>query len=234
MRSMDINQLLTKLHHYREKIDKILSMSLDQKLLLKLRRTVSKSIDEFELIVEKFWSRSLPLDSREKLLAASRSLLESLYMSIKMLFLKNIIGQEKVAKTVSILAQMGAFDLAISLMRETLWRSETFSNLAAIADIGYESGLIDESLKALNKLEDMGFKFFELYYNKALVLYMMGRDAKCLELLEKLEENYGFNKSLIGLKVAALIANNKIEEAKKLSLMRREKNGSSNGSRRGI
>jgi len=219
---MELNQLLTKLTHYREKIDRILSKSLDQKLLLKLRRTFSKFMDELELIVEKFWNHSLPLSDREKILITSQKLLKSLYTTTKILYNRNLIGQEHIARSVSVLSQMGAFELAVSLIRETLWLDETFSNLATIADIGYESGLIDESLRALNKLEEMGFRFFELYYNKALVLYMMGNDIECLSLLEKLERNYGFKKTLIGLKVATLIANNEIEKAKKLSLMKRE------------
>jgi len=215
-------QFFTNLENRKEKIERIMSKLHESKNLMKLKKALIKFIDDLESVIDRFWSVNLSLSEREKILEKTSVVLKTLFSATKILYERGTIGQDMIVKVTPIMAQLGEFDLAISLIRETLWLNETFSNLATIADIGYESGLIDESVKALNRLEEMGFRFFEMYYNKALVLYMMGHDLECLRILDELEKNYSIKKSLIGLKVAALIANNKIDEAKRLSLMRRE------------
>jgi len=110
----------------------------------------------------------------------------------------------------------GCHDYATKLFLHILERATNYSEIADLVDKTIECGLLDIALEGLKKLRKMGFSYFEIVYNEALINYLIGRDLEAFRLLKLSLREFGEKRQLLGLLVAVNIALGFFDEAKEI------------------
>ena len=218
---MTTNDLLTLIQRAENLIQNAYTKSYPKKILIKASRYLQYIVRHLEHLANEFWSLDSNLQKREQIIKDHSEYLRRIVEIAKTLWRHDVINENTVISLARPLGWLGAFNECVELLEGTIGTNEDYFTYATLADIYFEIGLLDKSLENLEKIKKMGFRFYEVYYNLALTLYMIGEDLKAWETIEESEKLFKDKKPLYGLKIAVAIANNELELANRIVLERR-------------
>ena len=138
-------------------------------------------------------------------------------MTRKKLF--DTLEGSKLIKLASSLSMIGCDQYAKRIFIKLLTSNESYLIIAEIIDTALECGFLDIALRGIEVLENRGYRYFELMYNKVLILYLIGENLKALDFLRNLIRKHGKKRRLMGLLSTIYISIGKFEEAGKILSM---------------
>jgi len=215
-----------ELHSLLNKIKTWYSLILDgrklsRKNINKICRLLRKIVSHMRLSVETFWSNETTLSYRRKIIDDYKDHVQDLVKIMVDLYKFDSFDDEIIIDFSRILGGLGFFDHLEFLLENTYGKNDDTTSLAILSDTYLEWGIFDKSLKVLDKLISNGYGFYEPLYNKALLLYMIGKDNESGKVINEIKKKYGFIRQLIGLQIAISIANGSFDKANEILRYRR-------------
>ena len=218
---MNFDEFVNALDRAESILREVDSRGYSRRLLNKVNRIVNSIEVYLDSVVDELWSTDSTLTKRKQIISDFYPYIVRFLKIVKKLWVYNAINESKVTSIARITGWFGYFEDCVKLLEETIGETNDYFSFATLADIYFELGLLDKSLEKLEKIKAMGFSFYEIFYNMALILYMIGEDLKALEVINESEKKFKGKKPMFGLKIAVAIANNDLEEANLLVLKRR-------------
>ncbi|MGQ4890958.1 MAG: hypothetical protein ACP6IP_00535 [Candidatus Njordarchaeia archaeon] len=211
-----------------ENLSKLMNLIEKSRSNIHSRRYLTKSMKVLKKILSRlrhwstvFWSSKTTLSVRRKIINDHLQHFSVIRDALVTLYRFNFANTNMILEYARVLASLGGLDVAEDLLNDTVGLDRDFSSLALVSDTLFELGMIDRSLNYLDKLRKIGYKFFEAYYNRVLILYLMGKNIEAMDTVKELEERFGEVPQIMGLKIALFISNNQIDEANRLNMKRR-------------
>ncbi len=218
---MDFDDFVNALVRMENILKEVDNRGYSRRLLNKVNRIVNSIELYLDSAVDELWSTDTPLAKRRRIITDFYPHVVRLLKIVKRLWTFKTINENKITSIARIVGWFGYFDECVKLLEETIGEPHDYFSFATLADIYFELGLLDKSLEKLEKIKAMGFNFYEIFYNMALILYMIGKDQRALEVISESEKKFKGKKPMFGLKIAVAIANNDLEGANMLVLKRR-------------